>query len=116
MRNTLLFLLLLNGLIVNAQTFTLKSQDVGGQATDKQVFNGFGCTGENLSPQLSWDNAPADAKSFAVTMYDKDAPTGSGWWHWLVFDIPSDVNELKSGIGNVEKNSAPKGAVQSRTD
>jgi Raf kinase inhibitor-like YbhB/YbcL family protein len=98
------------------QTFTLKSNEIGGQATMKQVFNGFGCTGENLSPQLYWENAPKDTKSFAVTVYDKDAPTGSGWWHWLIFDIPNTVKELKSGAGDVTKNSAPEKAIQSTTD
>jgi len=71
-----------------AQTFTLKSKDIGGQMTLQQVLNGFGCTGKNLSPQLSWENVPEGTKSFAITIYDKDAPTGSGWWHWVVFDIP----------------------------
>ncbi|HEX4849357.1 MAG TPA: YbhB/YbcL family Raf kinase inhibitor-like protein, partial [Puia sp.] len=68
-----------------AQTFTLKSKDVGGQATNKEVFNGFGCSGENISPELYWENVPAGTKSFAVTMYDPDAPTGSGFWHWVIF-------------------------------
>lgn len=99
-----------------AQTFSLKSDDLGGQVTDKQVFNGFGCAGDNISPQLSWENTPEGTKSFAVIMYDPDAPTGSGWWHWVVFDIPGNVSELKSGAGNVEKKLMPKGAIQSKTD
>ncbi|MEG1572543.1 MAG: YbhB/YbcL family Raf kinase inhibitor-like protein, partial [Bacteroidales bacterium] len=70
------------------QTFTLSSKNLGGQATLKEVFDGFGCTGKNISPQLSWTNAPLGTKSFAITMYDPDAPSGSGWWHWLMFDIP----------------------------
>jgi Raf kinase inhibitor-like YbhB/YbcL family protein len=98
------------------QTFTLKSSDVGGQATDKQVFNGFGCTGGNISPQLSWEHAPAGTKSFAVTMFDPDAPTGSGWWHWLMFDVPSATHELPSNAGSLSANLAPKGSVQSMTD
>ncbi len=97
-------------------TFTLLSSDLGGEATNKEEFNGFGCTGENLSPQLSWKNAPEGTKSFAVTMYDPDAPTGSGWWHWVVFDIPSNINELVSGAGNIKLNLAPQGAIQSITD
>jgi Raf kinase inhibitor-like YbhB/YbcL family protein len=103
-------------LSVRAQTFTLKSKDVGGQATSKQVFNSFGCTGENISPQLSWENAPKDAKSFGITMYDPDAPTGSGWWHWLVFDIPAGTKEIKSGAGDAAKTLLPAGAIQSTTD
>jgi Raf kinase inhibitor-like YbhB/YbcL family protein len=99
-----------------AQVFTLKSEDIGGQMTLQQVLNGFGCTGQNLSPQLSWENAPAGTKSFAITIYDKDAPTGSGWWHWVVFNIPANVTELKKGAGDASKNLLPKGAVQSLTD
>lgn len=99
-----------------AQTFTLKSKDIGGQATEKQVFNGFGCSGANISPQLSWENPPEGTKSFAVTMYDPDAPTGSGWWHWLMFDIPATTRELPTNAGDVKQNLAPKGAIQSVTD
>ncbi|MFT5672895.1 MAG: Raf kinase inhibitor-like YbhB/YbcL family protein [Polaribacter sp.] len=97
-------------------TFTLSSTDLGGQATKTEEFNGFGCDGENKSPQLSWANAPEGTKSFAITMYDPDAPTGSGWWHWLVFDIPANVNELLTNAGNIRLNLAPKGAIQSITD
>lgn len=100
----------------HAQTFTLKSSDVGGQATDQQVFDGFGCTGKNLSPQLSWENAPAGTKSFAVTLYDPDAPTGSGFWHWVVFDIPTSTTQLPTGAGTPGHAGMPAGAVQSGTD
>ena len=79
---------------VCAQEFTLKSDDLSGQLTETQVFSGFGCTGKNISPSLKWINAPKDTKSFAFTVYDPDAPTGSGWWHWVIFNIPSDVKEL----------------------
>lgn len=99
-----------------AQTFALKSKDVGGQMTLQQVLNGFGCTGKNLSPQLSWENTPAGTKSFAITVYDKDAPTGSGWWHWVVFDIPASVTELSQGAGDVSKKLLPGSAIQSMTD
>lgn len=115
----LLFILSIGFLVnqnVSGQTFSLKSGDIGGQATKKQEFNGFGCTGENASPALSWENAPKETKSFAVTMYDPDAPTGSGFWHWVVFDIPANVNDLVSKAGNLALNLAPKGAVQSKTD
>ena len=97
-------------------TFTLTSNDVGGQATMRQVFNSFGCTGENISPQLSWSNAPEGTKSYAITVYDPDAPTGSGWWHWLAFDLHTDTKELPSGAGTPGKSGMPAGAVQSRTD
>lgn len=97
-------------------TFTLSSEDIGGQATLTHEFNSFGCVGDNESPQLSWKNAPEGTKSFAVTMYDPDAPTGSGWWHWVMFDIPRNVNELKSNAGNVSAELAPEGAIQSITN
>ncbi|HSH68093.1 MAG TPA: YbhB/YbcL family Raf kinase inhibitor-like protein, partial [Bacteroidia bacterium] len=96
MKKTYLFIgTLVCSLAVCAQTFTLKSTELGGQATNKQVLNGFGCNGENNSPQLFWEHPPKDTKSFAVTLFDESAPTGSGWWHWLIFDIPKDVRELK---------------------
>lgn len=99
-----------------AQTFTLKSEDLSGQATNKQVFNNFGCTGQNISPQLSWENAPLGTKSFAITLFDENAPTGSGWWHWIVFDIPNNCFELKSGSGVPNSTYMPQNAVQSITD
>ena len=95
-----------------ADNFTLSSSDLKGQLTKKQEFSGFGCSGENISPQLSWQNAPKGTKSFAITVYDPDAPTGSGWWHWVVFDIPSNKTTLASGFGN----SDSKEAIQSITD
>ena len=113
----ILALSLLCSLTLFAQkTFTLTSKDLGGQATKLQEFNGFGCSGDNSSPQLSWANAPEGTKSFAITMYDPDAPTGSGFWHWLVFDIPSNINELVQNTGNVTLNLTPNGAIQSITD
>ena len=115
MKKLALVLFLLVTSFSQAQTFTLKSKDVGGQSTKKQEFNGFGCSGENVSPQLFWENAPKGTKSFAITMYDPDAPTGSGFWHWVVFDIPSNINELVSNAGNISLNLTPKGAIQSKT-
>ncbi len=109
-------LLLVSAAGFGQKTFTLTSSDLGGQATKAEEFNGFGCTGEYQSPQLSWENAPEGTQSFAITMYDPDAPTGSGWWHWLVFDIPANVNELVSNAGNPALNLAPNGAIQSVTD
>jgi Raf kinase inhibitor-like YbhB/YbcL family protein len=98
------------------KTFTLSSKDIGGQATKTEEFNGFGCTGKNQSPQLSWANAPEGTKSYAVTVYDPDAPTGSGWWHWVVFDIPANASELVTNAGNTALNLAPKGSIQSVTN
>ena len=95
-----------------ADNFTLSSSDLKGQLTNKEVFSGFGCSGENISPELSWKDAPKGTKSFAVTVYDPDAPTGSGWWHWVVFDISKDKFILPSGFGNSES----KDVIQSMTD
>jgi Raf kinase inhibitor-like YbhB/YbcL family protein len=99
-----------------AGKFTLSSSDVkpGGQLSEKQVFNGFGCSGANVSPQLAWQGAPAGTKSFVVTVYDPDAPTGSGWWHWVVYDIPASAKELPQGAGSGK--DLPEGAKQGRTD
>lgn len=99
-----------------AQEFTLKSGDLKGQLTEAQVYSGFGCNGKNISPALVWTDAPKDAKSFAVTVYDPDAPTGSGWWHWIIFNIPTGVTGLKADAGNLQKKLAPEGSVQSVTD
>ncbi len=112
---TALFIIV-SGTVFAQNTFTLSSNTLGGEATSKEEFNGFGCAGANESPQLLWKNAPKETKSFAVTMYDPDAPTGSGWWHWLVFDIPASTNTLASGAGNTKLNLMPKGAIQSITD
>jgi Raf kinase inhibitor-like YbhB/YbcL family protein len=118
MQKLLTFLLLasLAGGSVSAQTFTLKSTEIGGQATMRQFANTFGCKGENISPALQWENAPTGTQAFAVTMYDKDAPTGSGFWHWLIFNIPADATGLKSDAGNLSKNLAPAGSIQSTSD
>ena len=76
---------------------------------------GFGCAGGNLSPQLSWSGAPEGAKSFALTCFDPDAPTGSGFWHWVVVNIPANVASLALGAGSAD-GSMPAGALQTRTD
>lgn len=99
-----------------AQTFTLKSKELGGQLTNKQYAKGMGFNGENQSPQLYWENPPKDTQSFAVTVYDLDAPTGSGFWHWIVFNIPQNTYELVSGAGDPNKDLLPGGAIQSNTD
>ena len=82
-----------------ADSFTLTSPDIaeGQQLSSDFVFQGFGCEGGNVAPTLAWSGAPEGTESFAVTVYDPDAPTGSGWWHWFAFNIPADVSELTSG-------------------
>lgn len=97
-----------------ADGFTLKSKDMIGQISINQVFNAFGCSGKNISPQLSWDNAPKSTKSFAITIYDPDAPTGSGWWHWVVFDIEKNTSQILNNASAL--NLLPKGSIESKTD
>lgn len=101
---------------VLAADFTLASPDItdGGRLGEAQVANTFGCAGKNVSPALTWQNAPAGTRSFAVSAYDPDAPTGSGFWHWVMFNIPADTAGLAAGI--TPDSGAPNGAVQSRAD
>ncbi|MEV4556678.1 YbhB/YbcL family Raf kinase inhibitor-like protein [Kitasatospora sp. NPDC049285] len=93
--------------------FTLRSTDVpdGGRLAPAQVYEGG-----NLSPQLSWEGFPAETRSFAVTCFDPDAPTGSGWWHWLLFDLPVETTELAAGAGSGVFPGLPVGAVHGRND
>jgi len=79
--------------------FTLTSPNIkeGEIIQMKHVFNSFGCSGGNISPELNWANPPEGTKSFALTVYDPDAPTGSGWWHWTVFNIPTNISTLRAG-------------------
>ena len=98
--------------------FKVNSADFenGGTLPMAQVFDSFGCTGGNHSPALHWSGAPAGTKSFAVTVYDPDAPTGSGWWHWTVFNIPATVTRLPANAGAADSHTLPAGAVEGRTD
>lgn len=100
---------------VQAGDFTLRSTDIepDQKIGMEYVYKGFGCSGGNASPELHWSGAPADTKSFAITAYDPDAPTGSGWWHWVVYNIPADVQALPTGAS---AGDMPAGAVQGRTD
>lgn len=103
---------------VFAGSFTLSSTDItqGEFMSKAQEFNGFGCSGDNLSPQLKWSDAPKGTKSFAITAFDPDAPTDSGWWHWQVINIPMTVMEIPTGAGNSNTNSAPTGSTQIQND
>jgi Raf kinase inhibitor-like YbhB/YbcL family protein len=96
----------------------LTSAEVSNGATirNAQVFNSFTCTGDNISPSLSWSGAPKGTKSFVITVYDPDAPTGSGWWHWVVINIPASTTSVPKNAGDPKANLLPEGALQTRTD
>lgn len=102
-------------------TMTLRSDDFaeGETLAMRHVLSsayGFGCAGDNLSPHLRWSGAPADTKSFALTCFDPDAPTGSGFWHWLVVNLPRNTIALPRNAGNPTSGLLPAGALQTRTD
>lgn len=88
----------------------------GVRLDEAYVLNGFGCEGANASPRIVWQGAPQGTKSLAITLYDPDAPTGSGWWHWVAFNIPAETTQIAYGAGDPAKDLMPKGTVQSRTD
>lgn len=93
------------GVIMANSTFTLTSESIKNNQTlaSEQVLNGFGCSGGNISPDLKWQGAPEGTKSYALLVHDPDAPRPTGWWHWLVINIPATKTEFKKG----EKLSAP---------
>lgn len=108
----------LGGCLADGQTpvFTLSSPDLAsGTFAPQYIVNGFGCTGQNISPELDWKNVPAGTKSLALQVYDPDAPSGSGFWHWAIYDIPPDTNGLPRGAGN-NPAMLPLGAFGGNTD
>jgi len=106
---SLVFIVLSTGLF--AEGLSLSSKDLKGQLSINEVFNGFGCSGKNISPELSWSHLPKGTKSLALTVYDPDAPTGSGWWHWVVFNIDTKTKGFEKGV-DLSKTRA----VESLTD
>lgn len=105
-----------SALTMSASALELSSSDIAEAKVlaSVHVFNGFGCVGGNRSPELTWVDVPAGTQSFAVTAYDPDAPTGSGWWHWVVYDIPSTTHALPTGAGVTTM--PPSLGRQARTD
>jgi len=97
-------------------TLTTPAFRPGGTIPTTEVLNGLGCTGGNRSPALSWSGAPVGTESYAVTIYDSDAPGGRGWWHWTVFNIPANVRGLVAGAGTANSRTLPPGAGEGRTD
>lgn len=100
-----------------ARGFTLASSafERGARLGLRQVYDRDGCRGDNVSPALSWRHPPAGTRSFALLLFDSDAP-GGGWWHWLVFDIPARTRSLPTGAGNPHADLMPGGTIQSRND
>ncbi len=111
-------LCMLGSMSARAEGFRLSSADIaeGQSMGDRHVYAGFGCAGGNTSPALAWDGAPEGTRSFALSVYDPDAPTGSGWWHWVVFNLPASTRSLPAGAGGIKAAALPGAAVQSRTD
>ena len=96
--------------------FTLSSPDLAnGTFPTKFILNGFGCTGQNVSPLLTWVNPPAGTMSFSLQVYDPDAPSGSGFWHWAVYDMPASTTGLAQGAGN-SPTTLPPGSFGGNTD
>lgn len=102
--------------VARADHFKVWSPDIPGRImSSAQVLNGAGCTGGNVSPRIEWSGEPAHTRSFLVTIFDQDARSGAGWWHWLVVDIPPSAHALEQGSGN-DETRLPPGVIQIRND
>ena len=114
-----LFTLLLCGAAPHAwgAGFALTSAELtpGGPIPPAQQYDGDGCRGGNVSPALAWRDPPAGTRSFALLMFDPDAP-GGGWWHWLVFDLPAGTRSLPADAGAAGGQLLPPGTIQVRND
>ncbi|NLG55569.1 MAG: YbhB/YbcL family Raf kinase inhibitor-like protein [Rhodococcus sp.] len=99
-------------------TFALTSEDVtnGSPLNTDQVSGIYGAGGQDISPQLTWSGFPKETKSFAVTVFDPDAPTASGFWHWAVANIPATITTLASGAGDENGTGLPAGSLTLRND
>lgn len=114
-----LSLLLLQPQALADNEFTLTSPQIKPQQTltQAQVYDGFGCTGDNISPALEWSGVPPETKSFVLTVFDPDAPTGlGGFVHWVIFNIPAEVTSLPENAGDPELQLAPAGSLQTVND
>ncbi|HKW45020.1 MAG TPA: YbhB/YbcL family Raf kinase inhibitor-like protein [Candidatus Eremiobacteraceae bacterium] len=100
-----------------AASFTLSSQAFhdGGTIGSTYEYSGYGCTGKNVSPALRWTGVPPQTKSFALTVWDPDAPHRGGWWHWVLFDIPGSATSLAAGAGSTNSAAAPPESVEGTT-
>lgn len=103
---------------VHAHAFEVQSPSLKPDLllTQAHVFAGFGCEGGNQSPALTWTQPPEGTQSLAITVHDPDAPTGSGWWHWVVYNLPAQTTQLPANAGRADGKGLPAGTVQSRTD
>jgi Raf kinase inhibitor-like YbhB/YbcL family protein len=100
----------------HSEQFVLKSNSLnaGQMVPEDFIFNGEGCNGKNISPQLEWQGEPEGTKSFAITVFDPDAPTDGGWRHWTVVNIPGNVHKIEQGASN--NHQLPQGAVEVESD